>query len=130
MAQPTDKPKGVLQSLDYWTILIYLALLALGWLSVCGACFEYGSDNSIFSLSTRSGMQIVWIGSSLVLAFVLLLLDDNYYSTFAYALFWVILGLLFITIFNPHSIKGSRSHGAHTRAAGRVRQVRHGTRTG
>ena len=78
MAQPTDKPKGVLQSLDYITIVIYLALLAFGWLSICGASFEYGSDASIFDLSTRSGMQIVWIGTSLVLAFVLLLLDDDY----------------------------------------------------
>ncbi len=109
MAQPTDKPKGVLQSLDYITIVIYLALLAFGWLSICGASFEYGSDVSIFDLSTRSGMQIVWIGTSLVLAFVLLLLDDDYYSTFAYAVFVLTLVLLFATIFNPHTIKGSRS---------------------
>jgi rod shape determining protein RodA len=45
----------------------------------------------------------------LLLGFVLLLLDDRYYSTFAYVLFGVMLVLLFATIFNPHSIKGSRS---------------------
>ena len=104
-----DKPKGVLRSLDYWTILIYVLLLALGWLSVCGASYDYGSDTDIFSLSTRSGMQIVWIGTSLVLALFLLLLDDTYYSTFAYVLFGLMLLLLFATIFNPHTIKGSRS---------------------
>ena len=104
-----DKPKGVLRSLDYWTILIYVLLLALGWLSVCGASYDYGSDTDIFSLSTRSGMQIVWIGTSLVLALFLLLLDDTYYSTFAYVLFGLMLLLLFATIFNPHAIKGSRS---------------------
>lgn len=109
MAQPTDKPKGVLQSLDYVTIVIYLALLVLGWLSVCGASYDYGSNADIFSLSTRSGMQIVWIGTSLLLAFFLLLLDDRYYSTFAFALFGLTLFLLFVTIFNPHDIKGSRS---------------------
>ena len=69
--------KGVLRSLDYWTILIYVALLTFGWLSVCGASYDYGNTD-IFSLSTRSGMQIVWIGTSLVLGFVLLLLDDRY----------------------------------------------------
>ncbi len=109
MAQPTDKPKGVLRSLDYWTILIYLGLLTMGWLSVCGASYDYGSDTDLLSLSTRSGMQIVWIGTSLLLGMVVLLLDDRYYDTFAYVIFGFMLLLLFATIFNPHSIKGSRS---------------------
>ena len=100
--------KGVLRSLDYWTILIYVALLTFGWLSVCGASYDYGNTD-IFSLSTRSGMQIVWIGTSLVLGFVLLLLDDRYYDSFAFLIFALLLILLFGTIFNPHTIKGSRS---------------------
>ena len=108
MAQTTDKNKGVLRSLDYWTILIYVALLTFGWLSVCGASYTYG-DTEIFSLDSRSGMQIVWIGTSLVLGLVVLLLDDRLYDTFAYVIFAVLLLLLFATIFNPHTIKGSRS---------------------
>lgn len=108
MAQLKDKHPGVLRSLDYWTILIYLALLTFGWLSVCGASYDYG-DTDILSLSTRSGMQIVWIGTSLLLGLTLLLLDDRFYDTFAYVLFGLLLILLFATIFNPHSIKGSRS---------------------
>jgi rod shape determining protein RodA len=109
MAQATDKKeKGVLRSIDYWTILIYMALLTFGWVSVCGASYTYG-DTDIFSLSARSGMQIVWIGTSLMLGLVLLLLDDRFYETFAFVLFGLLLVLLFATIFNPHSIKGSRS---------------------
>ena len=103
-----DKHPGVLRSLDYWTILIYIALLTFGWISVCGASYTYG-ETDIFALSTRSGMQIVWIATSLVLGFILLLLDDRYYDTFAYIIYIVLLALLFATIFNPHSIKGSRS---------------------
>jgi len=109
MAHPTDKQqKGVLRSLDWWTILIYLALLTFGWVSVCGASYSYG-DTDIFSLDTRSGMQIVWIGTSIVLGFVLLMTDDRYFDLFAFIIFGVMLVLLFGTIFNPHSIKGSRS---------------------
>ena len=52
------QPAGVLRSLDWWTIGIYLALLSFGWISVCGASYTYG-DNDIFSLGARSGMQIV-----------------------------------------------------------------------
>ena len=108
MAQQTDRKHGIFRSVDWWTVIIYLALLTFGWLSVCGASYNYG-DADLFSLSARSGMQIVWIGTSLVLAAVLLLLDDRLYDTFAYVIFGVFLLLLFATIFNTHSIKGSRS---------------------
>ena len=102
------KEKGVIRSLDYWTIIIYIALLTFGWVSVCGASYSYG-ETDLFSLDTRSGMQIVWIGTSIVLGFVILMLDDRYLDMFAYIIFGVMLILLFGTIFNPHSIKGSRS---------------------
>ena len=104
-----NEEKGVLRSLDYWTILIYVCLLVFGWVSVCGASYTYGEPSEIFSLDSRSGMQIVWIGTSLVLGLVLLLLDDRLYDTFAFAIYGLLIVLLFATIFNPHSIKGSHS---------------------
>ena len=108
MVQQTDKQSSVLRSIDWWTICIYLALLTFGWISVCGASHAYG-DTDIFSLSTRSGMQIVWIGTSICLGLVLILLDNKFYDIFAYIIYIALLLLLFVTIFNPHEIKGSRS---------------------
>ena len=97
-----------MRNIDWWTILLYIALLSFGWISVCGASYSYG-ETDIFSLGTRSGMQIVWIGTSIVLGFVIIMLDDRFYDTFAYIIYGLLLLLLFATIFNPHSIKGSRS---------------------
>ena len=109
MAQSDNKqPAGILRSLDWWTIGIYLALLCFGWISVCGASYTYG-DNDIFSLGARSGMQIIWIGTSIALGFVILMMDDRVFDTFAYVIYAVLILLLFATIFNPHSIKGSHS---------------------
>ena len=109
MVKQTDKqPNNVLRSLDWWTIIIYIALLAFGWVSVCGASYTYG-DTDIFSLDTRSGMQIIWIGTSIVLGFILLMLDDRFYDYFAYIIYGMLVLLLIATIFNPHEIKGSRS---------------------
>ncbi len=108
MARSKDKSTSVLRSLDWWTIGIYLALLTFGWVSVCGASYTYG-DTDIFSLSTRSGMQIVWIGTSITLGFIILMLDDRFYDTFSFVIYALLLILLFATIFNPHTIKGSRS---------------------
>ena len=102
------REQSVLRNIDWWTVLIYIALLSFGWISVCGASYSYG-ETDIFSLSTRSGMQIIWIGTSIMLGFVILMLDDRFYDTFAYVIYGLLLLLLFATIFNPHSIKGSRS---------------------
>jgi rod shape determining protein RodA len=44
-----------------------------------------------------------------LLGSVLLMLDDRYYDIFAYIIYGLMLILLFATIFNPHTIKGSRS---------------------
>ncbi|MBQ3698287.1 MAG: rod shape-determining protein RodA [Prevotella sp.] len=109
MAQQAGKRQtSVWRSIDWWTIIIYVALLSFGWVSVCGASYSYG-ETDIFSLATRSGMQIVWIGTSIMLGFIILMLDDRFYDTFAYIIYGLLLLLLFATIFNPHSIKGSRS---------------------
>ena len=99
---------SIIKSIDWITIALYLTLLTFGWISVCGASYTYG-DTDIFSHDSRSGMQIVWIATSIVLGFVILLLDDRIYDTFAYAMYGFMLLVLFLTIFNPHEIKGSRS---------------------
>ncbi len=96
------------KTLDWWTIGIYLVLIMLGWLSVCGASYDYGEPN-FFDISTRAGKQIMWIGCSLGLGFVLLMLDSRLYDTYAYPIYGIMMFLLLATIFNPHEIKGSRS---------------------
>lgn len=108
MVQRTDE-KGVWRSLDWWTILIYMALLAFGWISICGASYDFALEGNIFSFEARSGMQIIWIGTSLVLGFVLLMLDSKHYETFAYIIYFLFLVLLFITPFLARDIKGSQS---------------------
>ena len=64
MVRQSDKQPSVLRSVDWWTVAIYVALLVFGWISVCGASYSYG-DTDILSLDTRSGMQILWIGTSM-----------------------------------------------------------------
>ena len=109
MVQANDNQQpGVLRSLDWWTIAIYLMLLAFGWISVCGATYTFGETN-IFGFDSNSGKQLIWIGTAIVLGLVLLLLDDRFYDTFSYVLYGGFILLLIATIFNPHEIKGSRS---------------------
>ena len=104
----TDKPLNFWSQVDWITIALYIGLMAFGWISICGASYTYG-ENDIFALSTRSGMQIIWIGTSICLGFVILMMDTRFFDTFSYVIYGVLLLLLFATIFNPHDIKGSHS---------------------
>lgn len=99
---------SIWKAVDWWTIGLYLILLVCGWFSVCGASYDYGEPNFL-DFGTRAGKQLMWMGCSLCLGFVLLMLEDKFYDTYAYLIYGILLLLLFGTIFNPHEIKGSRS---------------------
>lgn len=99
---------SIWKAVDWWTIGLYLILLVCGWFSVCGASYDYGEPNFL-DFGTRAGKQLMWMGCSLCLGFVLLMLEDKFYNTYAYLIYGILLLLLFGTIFNPHEIKGSRS---------------------
>ncbi|MBQ0020189.1 MAG: rod shape-determining protein RodA [Bacteroidales bacterium] len=104
-----DEQKGVLRSLDWLTIAIYVALLGLGWMSVCGASYDFDQAGDVFSFSSRSGMQIVWIASSLLLGVFILSIDERIYESFSYVIYGAFLLLLLATPFLAHNIKGSMS---------------------
>ena len=109
MAAPNDNKPGILASIDWFTIIIYVALLGMGWMSVCGATYDFGQAGNFFDLDTRSGMQIMWIGTSFLLATLILSIDERFYDNFAYVLYAGFMILLLATPFLAHDIKGSMS---------------------
>ena len=96
------------KTIDWWTIALYVLLVVCGWFSICGASYDYGEPDFI-DFSTRAGKQLVWICCSFVLGFVLLMLEERLYETYAYLIYGLMILLLFGTIFNPNEIKGSNS---------------------
>ncbi|MEE0903358.1 MAG: rod shape-determining protein RodA [Prevotellamassilia sp.] len=100
--------RSPLLSVDWVVVAIYLILLVCGWFSICGATHELG-DTNFFDWDSRTGKQLVWIGLALILAFVLLLLDDRYLDTLSGLFYWLMVAVLFITPFIAKDIKGSRS---------------------
>ncbi|WP_165024778.1 rod shape-determining protein RodA [Dysgonomonas sp. ZJ279] len=96
-------------SIDWFTIAIYIVMVLCGWVSIYGASYQYENATSMFDLSGRAGMQLVWIGTSLLLGFTLLKLDSNLYDILAYYIYIFFMALLLLTIFIAPDIKGSRS---------------------
>ena len=99
---------SMMKSVDWITVVIYLALVALGWVSICGASYDYG-DMDFFSMDSRAGKQLLWIGCSLGLGFVILMLEDKIYDWFAYFFYGAMMLLLLITPFVAEDTKGSFS---------------------
>ena len=99
---------NVMKSVDWITIAIYVALVILGWVSICGASYDYG-DIDFFSMDTRAGKQMLWIGCSLALGFIILMMEDKIYDWFAYIFYTGMMVLLLVTPFVAEDTKGSYS---------------------
>lgn len=96
------------RSIDWITIILYFILVACGWLSICGASYDFG-DTNFFSFSSNPGKQLVWAGCAIVLALVLLNIEKKYYEMLAYPVYFAFVILLAVTIFVAPDTKGSHS---------------------
>ncbi|HBG42468.1 MAG TPA: rod shape-determining protein RodA, partial [Porphyromonadaceae bacterium] len=94
---------------DMPTIILYLLFLVMGWISIYAASFDLENATSMFDLSSRAGMQLVWIGTSLLLAFALMKIDTGFYETYAFIFYIGGIALLLITLLVAPEINGSRS---------------------
>jgi rod shape determining protein RodA len=93
--------------LDWWTVMLYLVLVIAGWFSIYAATYNYDSGN--IADTGRADMQIIWICSSLLIGFFLLLIESDWYEVFAFWIYILVMLLLIVTIFIAPEIKGSRS---------------------
>ncbi|MDR1779478.1 MAG: rod shape-determining protein RodA [Tannerella sp.] len=103
-----NRRANVWASVDWVTIGLYLLMITVGWLSICGASYEYDMSG-LFNPSGRPGSQLIWIGSSLAIVFIILMLDKDFFEAMAFPIYGLIVVLLIVTIFFAPDIKGSHS---------------------
>ena len=94
---------------DWTTVIFYLGFVLLGWLNIYAASYDLENAAGLFDLSGRAGMQLVWMGTSLLLAFALIKIDVRFYETYAFIFYLAGIGLLLITLLVAKEINGSRS---------------------
>ena len=89
-------------------MLLYLILVTVGAVSIYAASYDF--DNaSLFDLNEFSGKQILWIGLSLIVGLVILLMDYRIFKIYAYPIYGIVLVVLLVTIFIAPNTKGSHS---------------------
>jgi len=103
-----NKEPSVFRTLDWFTVILYLLLVTGGVISIYAASYDF--DNaSVFDFNEFSGKQTMWIGLSLIIGLVILLIDYRMYETYAYPIYAFVILLLIATIFLAPDIKGSHS---------------------
>lgn len=94
---------------DWFTILLYFLLVVAGWLNIYAAVYDETAAASIFSLSVNSGRQLIWIGISIVVMIVILVIDLKFYDSFAWIFYGaMIFSLLYVMVF-ARDISGAKS---------------------
>lgn len=95
-------------NIDWVTVLVYSLLIFIGWLSIFTA--SAGEDvSTLFDMSTRYGKQLMWIGLSVVLAGIIMIIDAKFFSTFSYVFYFGMLLILVGVLFFGSTVAGSKS---------------------
>ena len=95
--------------IDWVVVGIYFLLVGLGWLNIFAVVYDPQAEQSIFSLSLSSGRQLIWIGTSVVIITVIMLMDFRFYDSFAYLIYAAIVLVLISVLLFGSEIAGSKS---------------------
>jgi rod shape determining protein RodA len=95
-------------NIDWFTVIIYLALILMGWVNIYSAVYD-AEHKSIFDVSQRYGKQLIWIGAALLIAFVILIIESDFYVFFSYYIYLFVILLLVMILFIGTEINASKS---------------------
>ncbi|MBO7617818.1 MAG: rod shape-determining protein RodA [Bacteroidales bacterium] len=103
-----NERNSIIGKIDWVTVLIYLALVMIGWFSIFSARYNEAHP-SIFDMSQVYGKQLVWIGVSLLIGFVVLLIDAKFFNAFSLWIYIAVLFSLFAVLVYGKATKGATS---------------------
>jgi rod shape determining protein RodA len=111
VVQPSSRRQttSVFGNLDWFTVLIYFVLVALGWMNIYAVVYSPDNVVNIFSFDINSGRQLTFIATGVILMIILLVVDYKVYEHLAYPIYGGIILLLLFTLAVANPVAGSRS---------------------
>ena len=100
---------GFFANLDWLLVFLYFILVTLGWFNIYASVYDPVQDLSILDFSINSGKQLLWIGSSVVLIVIILLLDFRIYESVAPLLYAIFIVLLIAVVLVGKEINGAKA---------------------
>ena len=103
-----NERNSIIGKIDWVTVFLYLALVIIGWFSIFSAKYDE-MHPSIFDLSQVYGKQLIWIGASLLIGFIILLIDAKFFNAFSMWIYVAVLFSLFAVLVYGKATKGATS---------------------
>jgi len=100
--------QGILQNFDWITVLLFLLLVFIGWINIYSAVYNEEHSN-IFDFSQRYGKQLIWIFAAMGIAFIIMLIDATFFTTFSYLIYSLSMLSLVAVLLVGTEIAGSKS---------------------
>ena len=94
---------------DVKLICYYLALVLIGWITIYSTCYIPDGSTPIFDFGQPYSKQMIWIGTSILLATVILLIDSGIIQHYAYFFYLFCLFLMILVLFIGAEINGAKS---------------------
>ena len=99
------KNQRVGSSIDWITILLYTVLVIMGWMTIYSASLPI-EETSLFDLSQIYGRQMLFIGLTIPIIFIILFTDAKLFERFSFVFYGIgIILLLGLFVFGK-TIKG------------------------
>lgn len=104
-----ENRQKISKGFDIHLIIIYIVLVVIGWVSIFSSSYDPTTFDGIFNLAMPYGRQLIWIGTSILIAIVILLIDNRLYQHYAYHIYLFFLFLLILVLFVGTEISGAKA---------------------
>ena len=94
-------------NVDFFTILLFLILLAIGWFNINAAVFN--EDLALINMDSNSGKQLIFIIIAVVVGVVILLLDSKFFFVFSPVFYGITLILLITVLIVGRNVGGNQA---------------------
>lgn len=99
--------RGIFDHVDWWLIVMYGALMLIGWVNIYAALYQEGAE--ILDFSQKYGKQLMWIGVASLIAIIILFFNWQFFEGFAYIIYFIVmLSLVGVLIFGVE-VNGAKS---------------------
>lgn len=104
-----NREDNITHKIDWVTVLIYCAIVFMGWLNIYAVTYDENVSTSIFSLDLNSGRQLIFIAGSIVIISAILIIDRQFYETFAYIIYGALLFMLLLVPVIGKEVGGNKA---------------------
>jgi rod shape determining protein RodA len=100
--------RSLLLNLDWFIFLLTTFLILIGVVNIYSAVSNGESFNYIFN-ETNFGKQVIWLGVTLVLFFLIMIIDVRFFINISYVFYIITILLLIVTIVIGKEVSGAKS---------------------